>query len=126
MNTQATETVVKVGTGTETADHEAVRAATERKSGATPKSKAAGADKPSKKTKKDQLVALLSKPNGARVSVIVQRLGWQPHTVRAALSGLRKQGFEIATSKSSKSGEAVYAIVARPNGDGGKTEGAAS
>lgn len=66
------------------------------------------------KSKKDQLIALLSKPNGARVSVLVDRLGWQAHTVRAALSGLRKQGLGITTSKSTKTGEAVYAIAARP------------
>jgi hypothetical protein len=126
MNTQVIATVAKVGTATGAADHDAVRAATERKSHATPKSKTARAGKQDRKSKKDQLVALLSKPNGARVSVIVQRLAWQAHTVRAALSGLRKQGFEIATSKSSKTGEAVYAIVARPNGEGGKTEGASS
>jgi Protein of unknown function (DUF3489) len=57
------------------------------------------------KTKKEQLIALLSKPNGARVSVIVERLGWQGHTVRAALSGLRKQGFPVVASKSAKTGE---------------------
>ncbi|WP_425416333.1 DUF3489 domain-containing protein [Oricola indica] len=45
--------------------------------------------KPAAKSKKDQLVALLSKPNGACISVIVERLGWQAHTVRAALSGRR-------------------------------------
>lgn len=66
------------------------------------------------KSKKDQLIALLSKPNGARVSVLVDRLGWQAHTVRAALSGLRKQGVGITTSKSAKTGEAVYTIAARP------------
>ncbi|MBO6727667.1 MAG: DUF3489 domain-containing protein [Rhizobiaceae bacterium] len=69
------------------------------------------------KTKKDQLIGLLSKPSGARASVLVERLGWQPHTVRAALSGLRKQGFEIATSKSAKTGEALYAITAQPAAD---------
>jgi len=66
------------------------------------------------KSKQDQLIAFLSKPNGARISVIIERLGWQAHTVRAAVSGLRKRGFEIATSKSAKTGEIVYAIKARP------------
>lgn len=64
-----------------------------------------------KASKKDQLIGLLSKPNGARVSVIAERLQWQAHTVRAALSGLRKQGFEITTSKAAKTGETVYAIT---------------
>ena len=66
------------------------------------------------KTKKEQLIVLLSKPSGVRVSLLVERLGWQAHTVRAALSGLRKRGFEISTSKSAKSGETVYAITGQP------------
>lgn len=78
--------------------------------GATP----AGASKLGTKSKQDQLIALLSKPNGTRISIIIERLGWQAHTVRAAVSGLRKRGFEIATSKSAKTGEIVYAIKARP------------
>jgi predicted ArsR family transcriptional regulator len=71
-------------------------------------------EKSTAKSKKDQLIGLLSKPSGARVSVLGERLGWQPHTVRAALSGLRKQGFEIATSKSAKTGETVYSIASQP------------
>lgn len=66
------------------------------------------------KSKKDQLVALLSKPGGARISVLVERLGWQAHTVRAALSGLRKQGLAIAVSNSARTGETVYAITPAP------------
>ena len=63
------------------------------------------------KSKKKQLIGLLSKPGGARVSVLVDRLGWQAHTVRAALSGLRKQGFSVAVSKFARTGETVYAIT---------------
>lgn len=66
------------------------------------------------KTKKGQLIELLSKPGGAKLSVLVERLQWQSHTVRAALSGLRKQGFEISTSKSAKDGESVYSITTSP------------
>lgn len=91
------------------------------------KPKLAGTGKSAAKSKKDQLVALLSKPNGARISVIAERLGWQTHTVRAALSGLRKQGVEVAASKSPKTGETVYAIVAPPVGEGKQSgDGAAS
>jgi biotin operon repressor len=70
------------------------------------------------KSKQDQLVALISKPNGVRVSVISERLGWQSHTVRAAISGLRKRGHEVVTSKSQKTGEMVYAINAGPKENG--------
>jgi len=68
------------------------------------------------KTKKDQLISLLAKPKGARVSSLCKALGWQKHTVRAALSGLRKQGMAIETSKSAKDGEAVYTIRTQPDG----------
>lgn len=72
------------------------------------------------------MVALLSKPSGARISVIVERVSWQAHMVRAALSGLREQGIEVAASKSRKTGETVYAIVASPSGEGGQAgDGAA-
>jgi len=87
------------------------------KAGSAKNSARVSSAKPAGKSKKDQLIVLLSKPNGARVSVIVEKLGWQSHTVRAALSGLRKQGFELATSKSSKTGETVYTILPRSESD---------
>lgn len=80
--------------------------------------------KSAKKSKKDQLIGLLSKPNGARASVLVERLQWQAHTVRAALSGLRKQGYEIATSTSAKTGETVYAITGQPASGNDDSDGA--
>ncbi|MCB1461984.1 MAG: DUF3489 domain-containing protein [Nitratireductor sp.] len=72
----------------------------------------------SSKSKKGQLIGLLSKRGGARISVLVERLGWQTHTVRAALSGLRKQGFVISVSKSAKSDETVYAITSASDATG--------
>lgn len=66
---------------------------------------------PASKSKKDQLLALIAKPPGARISVLTERLGWQAHTVRAALSGLRKQGHLIQATKAPKTGEAVYRLV---------------
>jgi predicted ArsR family transcriptional regulator len=63
------------------------------------------------KPKKAQLLALVLKPGGTRISVLTERLGWQAHTVRAALSGLRKQGYQILATKAPKTGEAVYQLV---------------
>lgn len=37
-------------------------------------------------------------------------LGWQPHTVRAALSGLRKKGYQISSTKDA-AGVAVYRVM---------------
>ena len=46
--------------------------------------------------KKARLIRLLNAKSGASAAALGEKLGWQAHTVRAALSGLRKAGFEIA------------------------------
>ena len=49
-------------------------------------------------TKIDQLVALLTRPDGATIAEMCDVTGWQSHSVRGALAGaLRKKGYE-ATS----------------------------
>ena len=50
-------------------------------------------------TKKAQLIRLLKSRHGADAAALSKRLGWQPHTVRAALSGLRKAGYGIAAER---------------------------
>ena len=52
------------------------------------------ADAPPASTKRAKLIAMLERPEGASVAEIGQRLGWLPHTVRAAITGLRKAGRE--------------------------------
>ena len=47
------------------------------------------------KTKRDQLIRMLNAKNGAGADAICVKLGWQPHTTRAAISGLRKAGMDI-------------------------------
>lgn len=47
------------------------------------------------KSKKDQLIDLLQGKGGADVRALSDTLGWQPHTVRAALTGLRKAGVAV-------------------------------
>ncbi len=48
-----------------------------------------------KATKKDQLIRMLGTKAGVDAVAIGAKLGWQSHTVRAALSGLRKAGHMI-------------------------------
>ena len=48
-----------------------------------------------RKTKAAVLRDLLLQPAGACLQGIMAATGWQSHTVRAALSGLRKAGVEI-------------------------------
>jgi len=65
-------------------------------------------------TKKARLIVLLKTRNGARTPTICKSLGWQKHTVRAALSGLRKEGHLIVASKSARDGVTVYRIESSP------------
>ena len=58
-----------------------------------------GADQPPASTKRAKLIAMLERPEGASVAEIGQRLGWLPHTVRAAITGLRQAGREVTRSK---------------------------
>jgi hypothetical protein len=59
----------------------------------------ADADRPRASTKRAVLIGMLEQPDGASVAEIGQRLGWLPHTVRAAIIGLRHAGREVIRSK---------------------------
>ena len=56
------------------------------------------------RTKQAKLEALLARARGATLAQLQKELGWQPHTVRAAISGLRKAGhtIELEETKSRK------------------------
>ncbi|WP_050931532.1 DUF3489 domain-containing protein [Aestuariivita boseongensis] len=54
------------------------------------------------KSKSDTLHQLLSRRNGATVAQLQNQLGWQPHTVRAAISRLRSSGVSIELDRSGK------------------------
>jgi hypothetical protein len=58
-------------------------------------------------SKQALLVARLSKPAGAKIADLTKELGWLPHTVRAALTRLRQQGYAVTRSKS-EDGDTVY------------------
>ena len=66
-------------------------------------------------SKKGTLISLLSNPKGARVLSLCKALGWQKHTVRAAVSGLRADGYVIETHPSSRDRVTVYRITERPH-----------
>jgi hypothetical protein len=68
------------------------------------------ADRPRASTKRAVLIGMLERPEGASVAEIGQRLGWLPHTVRAAFTGLRHAGREVTRSKDA-SGQSVYRIA---------------
>jgi hypothetical protein len=67
-------------------------------------------DTPRASTKRAMLIGMLERAQGASVTEIGQRLGWLPHTVRAAITGLRHAGREVTRSKN-ESGQTVYRLV---------------
>ncbi|WP_374398065.1 DUF3489 domain-containing protein [Tabrizicola sp.] len=61
-------------------------------------------------SKRDQLRKRLERKTGARLKDLEKALGWQAHTIRAAISGLRKAGHDVQREVGSDG--AVYRIVA--------------
>ena len=57
---------------------------------------------PPKLTKMARLEAMLRRPRGATQKQLETGLGWQPHTVRAAISRLRKGGAEVTLDRSAR------------------------
>ena len=55
-----------------------------------------------RQSKQDLVIALLKGGDGALLSDLVTATGWQPHTVRAALTGLKKKGHTIIATKIDK------------------------
>ena len=72
---------------------------------------ASGGEQPPASTKRAKLIAMLERAEGASVAEIGQRLGWLPHTVRAAITGLRKAGREVTRSKDAND-RSVYRLAA--------------
>jgi hypothetical protein len=50
---------------------------------------------PRPKTKTAALVKKLQNPKGIALAQLFKAFNWQPHSARAALSGLRKRGYAI-------------------------------
>ncbi len=62
-------------------------------------------------TKTAQLIRLLRRKNGADLATLSNRLGWQPHTTRAALSRLRKAGHNLTREPSESGKPSRYRII---------------
>jgi hypothetical protein len=54
---------------------------------------------PARPSKKAAVIALLARPDGAAISDLIGVTGWQVHSVRAALTGLRKEGKDLVRAK---------------------------
>jgi len=63
-------------------------------------------------TKLDTILKHLGHKNGATLPALEKATGWQPHSVRAALTGLRKKGHTIERAKDGK-GVTVYRVASK-------------
>ncbi len=64
-----------------------------------------------KQTKIGKVQALLRRPAGATLDTLMNATGWQAHSVRAALSTLRRSGIKIERRVPDGSDAATYHIV---------------
>ena len=64
---------------------------------------------PATRTKSETIQKLLARKSGASIAQLQVATDWQPHSVRALLSGLRKKGATIMRSTNAK-GISVYSI----------------
>ena len=70
-----------------------------------------------RETKAATVRRLLARKSGADLAALQKATGWQAHSVRAALSGLRKAGYTIdRVPPKTEGGVAVYRITAEPAG----------
>jgi hypothetical protein len=65
----------------------------------TERPRLAAAVPPRRQTKKAMVAALLGRAEGASIAELMKATGWQAHSVRATLTGVRKTGQEVARSK---------------------------
>ena len=75
---------------------------------AAKKAKAPEADGPREGSKTAQVVAMLRRRDGASLEEIMEKMGWQKHTVRGFMAGaMKKAGFTVESFKS-ENGERTY------------------
>ena len=62
-----------------------------------------------RETKIGKVIALLKRKQGVTLDQIVTTTGWQPHTARAAMTGLKKKGHTI--ERTAVDGVSLYRIT---------------
>jgi hypothetical protein len=65
---------------------------------------------PATRTKSETIQKLLARKGGASITQLQAATEWQPHSIRSALTGLRKKGVSIDRFTNSK-GAAVYRLT---------------
>ena len=62
-------------------------------------------------SKRAQLSKMVGRKSGATIKTLQEQLGWQPHTIRAEISRLRKTGLVVTCTAAAKG--SVYKSHAR-------------
>ncbi len=108
-------------------DRPAHRASRPRSNASTPMESAAeesradqdlvGGTEPSRRpprvgSKLDQLLGMVSTDEGATLDELIGATGWLPHTARAALTGLRKRGYDVRLVRGDRETAAAYRVTA--------------
>ncbi len=66
---------------------------------------------PANTTKSATILQLLGRPKGASIAQLQKATDWQAHSIRAALTGLRKKGHEIKRSGKDRKAATVYRMA---------------
>jgi Protein of unknown function (DUF3489) len=75
-----------------------------------------GATEPSRRppragSKLGRLLGMLSTDKGATLEELTGATGWLPHTARAALTGLRKRGYDVRLVRGDRESAAAYRVT---------------
>jgi uncharacterized protein DUF3489 len=82
----------------------------DRKAAKRKPAKQAGGGSPRAGSKLAKVIGMLTSKPGTTIEAIVKATDWQPHTTRAALTGLRKRGYRVE-KEPREGGRTIYRIV---------------